>query len=63
MKQVYSEGIVNYFDFLYNYMDVFFLMLYIIFFILKYISIMKVNKIFYSFFYYVDYCVFLNKNY
>ncbi|XP_052674210.1 short transient receptor potential channel 7-like [Crassostrea angulata] len=40
-KQVYSEGIANYFDSLYNYMDVSLLTLYITSFTLKYISIMK----------------------
>nr|XP_022328099.1 short transient receptor potential channel 3-like [Crassostrea virginica]XP_022328100.1 short transient receptor potential channel 3-like [Crassostrea virginica] len=41
MKQVYSEGITNYFDSLYNYMDVSVLTLYLTSFTLKYLSIMK----------------------
>ena len=45
MKQVYSEGITNYFDSLYNYMDVSVLTLYLTSFTLKYLSIMKVSTI------------------
>ncbi|XP_062570970.1 short transient receptor potential channel 7-like [Saccostrea cucullata] len=41
MKQVYSDGISNYFDSLYNYMDVAVLTLYITSFTLRYLSIFK----------------------
>ncbi|XP_069113153.1 short transient receptor potential channel 7-like isoform X2 [Argopecten irradians] len=43
VKQVYSAGIYDYFDSLYNYLDVAVLTLYITSFTLRYITIMKVN--------------------
>ncbi|KAJ8303131.1 hypothetical protein KUTeg_019527 [Tegillarca granosa] len=43
MKQVYAEGIYNYFDSLYNYLDYAVLTLYITSFTLRYVTIFKVN--------------------
>ncbi|XP_071173975.1 short transient receptor potential channel 7-like [Mytilus edulis] len=44
LKQVYAEGFYDYFDSLYNYLDVAVLTLYITSFTMRYVSIMKVNE-------------------
>lgn len=44
LKQVYAEGLYDYFDSLYNYLDVAVLTLYITSFTMRYVSIMKVSN-------------------
>jgi len=46
VKQVYSDGIYNYFDALYNYLDFAVLTLYITSFTLRFLTIIKVCKYF-----------------
>ena len=43
VKQLYSDGILNYFDSLYNYLDTFVLTFYVISFTLRYVVIAKVR--------------------
>lgn len=48
LKQVYSDGIYNYFDALYNYLDFAVLALYITSFTLRFLTVIKV-QCYYSF--------------
>ncbi|XP_076449134.1 short transient receptor potential channel 7-like [Babylonia areolata] len=43
IKQLYGDGLINYFDSLYNYLDTFVLTFYVISFSLRYVVIAKVN--------------------
>jgi hypothetical protein len=45
IKQIYAEGVYDYFDSLYNYLDFTVLTLYITSFTMRYISILKVRLI------------------
>ena len=50
LKQVYSDGIYNYFDALYNYLDFAVLTLYITSFTLRFLTLIKVILNLYSLF-------------
>ena len=50
LKQVYSDGIYNYFDALYNYLDIAVLTLYITSFTLRFLTLIKVTLNLYSLF-------------
>ena len=50
LKQVYGEGIYNYFEALYNYLDFTVLTLYITSFTLRFLTLIKVGKAFLLFY-------------
>ena len=43
VKQLYGDGLFDYFDSLYNYLDTFVLTFYVISFTLRYVTIVKVG--------------------